>query len=360
VVKIAQKDTFDVSTTPKVGKQVAARDLSPIDLDRLRTDMAATIEKAKADDPKLLRARIFALERDLKKGHPAPAGKPAAVPAKATGPRREDIATINALRKALEEAMKFIIEINAKDFIGTTAKPANAQIEKAITEATQTVKKMIERHLDQRNKELDALRLQGQRVINRLKGLLDDDVTIKVDVRHNEPFTVSPSASARAPRMVSGPGTDLPPAERKFLTALAQQARPLTRNQVAIFAGYSTASGHVDNTLGALRAAGYAVGGRDGITITDAGLAALGTFDPLPTGEDLRAYWIRELEPAASKFLAVLCEIYPSTIERDELATRAGYSPQSGHVDNTLGRLRSLELATGGRASIKASENLFG
>lgn len=93
--------------------------------------------------------------------------------------------------------------------------------------------------------------------------------------------------------------------------------------------------------------------------ITDAGQSALGHYDPLPTGEALRVYWLRELAPAASKFLGVLFEVYPGTITRDELAERAGYSPESGHVDNTLGRLRSLDLVTGGRNEIKASEELF-
>ena len=70
---------------------------------------------------------------------------------------------------------------------------------------------------------------------------------------------------------------------------LAQRhGKVTTRNQVAIFAGYSAKSGHVDNVLGALRSAEYAAGGGEDIRITGAGLAALGDFDPLPTGAELR------------------------------------------------------------------------
>jgi hypothetical protein len=124
-------------------------------------------------------------------------------------------------------------------------------------------------------------------------------------------------------------------------------------------AGYSAKSRHVDNTLAALRSNGYVVGGRDGIEITDAGMNALGAYDPLPTGTDLRDYWMRELDKAASVFLGVVCDVYPNSITRDELAVKANYSPSSRHVDNTLAQLRSRELVSGGRDAIRASESLF-
>ncbi len=63
VVAIGRKATFDASSTPRLGRRADTRALSPIDLERLRVDMAATIEKAKADDPKELRRRIAELER---------------------------------------------------------------------------------------------------------------------------------------------------------------------------------------------------------------------------------------------------------------------------------------------------------
>ena len=65
VVRIGRKATYDVSRTPAVGAKAAARELSPIDLEQLRKDMAATIEKAKAEDPRELHRRIAELEREL-------------------------------------------------------------------------------------------------------------------------------------------------------------------------------------------------------------------------------------------------------------------------------------------------------
>lgn len=147
-------------------------------------------------------------------------------------------------------------------------------------------------------------------------------------------------------------------AEKAFLKALAQHGA-LTRDRVALYAGYSVKSRHVDNTLGALRSKVWAEGARDAVSITPAGVSALGAFDPLPTGEKLRTYWLGQVGIAEKAFLDVLFDIYPETATRDGLATAAGYSPLSRHVDNTLGRLRSLGLVEGDRAAIKASDDLF-
>jgi hypothetical protein len=54
---------------------------------------------------------------------------------------------------------------------------------------------VIEAQLEKRYRELDKLRREGQSVIGRMKALLDQDVTVKVDVQHNEPVTISSAAS---------------------------------------------------------------------------------------------------------------------------------------------------------------------
>lgn len=331
-VKIDEKWTYDASSTPKVGKEAASRDLSPIDLDQLRTDMAATIEKAKAEDPRLLRQQIADLKRQLQKAPVSAVQNSGPTPAwRAEYEEAHARDTAAAHEAGIREGWNQVIAV---------LEPRLNTASQAIASAKeQLVPNAESRPWPSRFKppKLDARSLAAKRVLDHVATM---------------PTPRPPAGNGKG-------GATLAPAARKFLTALAQQARPLTRNKVAIFAGYSTASGHVDNTLTALRSAGYAVGDRDAIQITQEGIAALGHYDPLPTGEGLRAYWMRTLEPAASKFLAVLCEIYPSSIERDELAVRAGYSPASGHVDNTLTALRSRDLATGGRLAIKASEDLF-
>jgi hypothetical protein len=71
--------TFDSGATPKPGeRRIQPKNLADIDLEALKRQMAATIEKARADDPRELRRRIAELERQLKQ-RPAAAAEPVEV-----------------------------------------------------------------------------------------------------------------------------------------------------------------------------------------------------------------------------------------------------------------------------------------
>ena len=61
-----RRTTFDSGATPKVGeKRPQPKQLAAVDLERLRGQMAATIEKAKAEDPRELRRQIADLTKQL-------------------------------------------------------------------------------------------------------------------------------------------------------------------------------------------------------------------------------------------------------------------------------------------------------
>jgi uncharacterized protein len=307
--------TFDSSATPTDGGTIASpKGSAEVDLAEIRAALADAVKEAEANDPKLLRAEISKLKADLAK---KPAEKVSAV-------------DYSALRAAEERGRAHgLIEI------------------------------------------IDGLRPAVDR-FKTLSGALADQVDAMAgDLKRLASRTAQPKAPpqgpagsagarvSRTPAAAAGLNGGMPKVERAFLTALAQQARQLTRNQVAIFAGYSANSRHVDNTLAALRSKGYVQGGGDAITITAEGTGALGAYQPLPTGAALRAYWQRELDKAAGVFLGVICDAYPDTLTRDEVAGRAGYSVDSRHVDNTLAQLRSRDLITGSGKAIKASEDLF-
>lgn len=66
-VKFRAKETYDSSATPRVGvRRRVPKVLAPVDIERLKHHMAETIERARQDDPKLLRDRVQQLERELK------------------------------------------------------------------------------------------------------------------------------------------------------------------------------------------------------------------------------------------------------------------------------------------------------
>lgn len=349
VVGIAPKHTFDASSTPKVGKDAAARELSPIDLEQLRADMAATIERAKAEDPKALRAENARLRAELAKKPTNVSEKKYTAPTKPAGPRREDVATINALRKALEEAMKVIVKINAQDFSKNLDGVDHAEIEKALAGAAQSIAKMVERHLSKRESELDGLRREAQRVAARLKNLLEhgEELTVSVDVRKNEPFTVSPAPlAASAPRPPHKPVEGISRSQQKILDALAWLetagiAQPV-RAQLALWAGVSPTSGGFFNNLGSLRTAGlidYPSGGT--VALTDAGRAAAQASAP-PTVEEMQSSVCAKVGNSKAAILRALIDIYPKDIARDDLAQRIDVSPTSGGFFNNLGSLRTL------------------
>src|SRR6185295_19259650 len=65
-VRIRRRETFDSGATPKERAAKPAARLADVDLEALKGRMAATIERAKADDPRELRRRIQELERQLR------------------------------------------------------------------------------------------------------------------------------------------------------------------------------------------------------------------------------------------------------------------------------------------------------
>lgn len=66
MVRIDRKETFNASATPEVGRIAKARHLAPVDLENIKSSIAASIEKAKAEDPKELKKKISDLEKQMR------------------------------------------------------------------------------------------------------------------------------------------------------------------------------------------------------------------------------------------------------------------------------------------------------
>lgn len=129
--------------------------------------------------------------------------------------------------------------------------------------------------------------------------------------------------------------------------------------KVAAVAGYAPKGGYFLNTLGAMRSRGYVRNsGVGAIAITPEGEAALGEFEPLPTGRALIDYWRSKLPEAQRRIFEAAVAVYPGTSTKIELAEAAGYDAAGGYFLNSLGRLRTLQLIEG-RTEIRAAEALF-
>jgi hypothetical protein len=79
-VRFRRRETFDSGATPVAGAKAKLRPatVADVDLAAIRVQMAETIERAKADDPRELRRRIAELQREMSKtSAPAPSLDPA-------------------------------------------------------------------------------------------------------------------------------------------------------------------------------------------------------------------------------------------------------------------------------------------
>lgn len=312
-VQIDRRTTFDSGATPIVGaKRREMATMATIDAGAIKEALAESIEKAKATDPKVLQARVRELERENVALREARSVEPERVIETIEVPviQPEDLTFMRAVLATYDHVLGDLTE--------TRAVVADALA------------------------RLDAL---------KAKPAPADPIPARAPSR-----PTPPSAGTVARAKDDG---SLPKAERAFLTVLAQHGAQ-ERAPLATLAGYSVKSRHVDNVLGTLRSKGYVTIGWP-VGITTLGGEALGDYAPLPTGDELRDYWLSHarVSKAGAEFLRVLFDHYPEPIHRDDLAREADYSVGSRHVDNTLGLLRTLGLAVGGRDGITASPTLY-
>lgn len=300
-VTIRRRTTFDSSATPKAGEvKGAPRVLAPVDLDVLRQKMAATLEKAEADDPKRLKAEIVRLQRQLADKTPPDCGH--------EGMILEMQADLE--RHALEIGR---LRIKLQDLLGG-ARALQEQIEEVL-EAAPTPQPEPEAQ---------------ERVVRIERPKLPE----KVD---------TPTSVAV--------GTRVGASQQRILDALsAFRAVGVTepkREHVAIFAEASPGSGTYANNLGALRTAGLIDYPKAGlVTLTDAGMdAANPPSSVILTLSALHNTWAKMLKSAPqTRILQALIARYPRDASRDELADEVGASASSGTYANNLGRLRGLGL----------------
>lgn len=295
-VQWRRRRTFDSGATPLTGK-TRRKDpvsLADIDLAEIKELMADTVERAKACDPKELLKRIRHLEQELSE-------RPTAEP---------------VVEHVEVEVIRDRVPVDA------------IEAAKDLGLLTDSLIKLLEtyRHLDDRpgGGGAPAQRPEPRRA----------------------PAATSTARPPAPTRPSPGPGANLPGPQRKLLTVLAVYG-PRTKRQLAMQAGYSASGGGFNNPLSALRSSGLVERG-DPIVITQAGLDALGDYDPLPTGQALIDHWMGQLKGPEKKILQPLIDAHPRTMTKDELADAAGYDPSGGGFNNPLSRLRSLELVIRG------------
>jgi rubrerythrin len=372
--------TFDSGATPKNVREKdnrPAATLADVDLQAIQAQMAATIEKAKAEDPRELRKQIAELKRQLtqgthqmrgevgcpncghvpdtfllpqrcpkcgigvlkwwaEKGQPKPAEKPVL-----TDADRELLQKFAERLAALRESLT----VGSQSVADEMSTAIMAAMNRYVLDRIETFEEM-RRAFEQR---LESKGLQ--KILDKLAAVATAPPPRHTPTRGSGGTTPARAVVARRPvapvRLSSAEGVK--PAPQKILNGLAFLhgigVAQADKTQLALLIGVSPTSGGYFNNLGALRSSGlidYPTGGT--VALTDAGASTASTNGVPTTTNELHDAIRAKLQPAKWKILEALIAIYPKSIAKAALAERIEVSPTSGGYFNNLGSLRSLGL----------------
>lgn len=301
--------TFD-SGRPLAAAQTPA--LKPIDLDTLKGAMEQVAAEAIENDPRRLKRRVADLEAQLKAG---PAADPAAVEQAWTDGYQqgkaeqaaEDAEAIRQRQTAIEACLRELRFFAGADVpVSVTAPPPRQRPQQAPA---------VETRREQR-----------------------------------QPPSPSPAAS-------NGAGAPLPKGEGVILIAIAQHPAGVTRPQLTQLTGYKKSSR--DTYVSRLREKRHVYTAGDRIFATEFGIDALGeNYEPLPTGDRLRAWWLGRIPEGERRVLQAIIARYPDAASRDEITEAVGY--QKSSRDTYISRLGARELVIADRSGVRAVDELFG
>lgn len=320
--EVRRRRTFDSSATPKPGeKKREAKKLAAIDIAKLGEEIQRTAERAKADDPKALRARIAQLEKELAKRAEAPdkSAIEAAVAAAVKAALRDAQA---ALRQCWKHNSVGMIDAMSAAVGGIFGPDASGGFNPPA----------------QRSAQAKPATAQGV------------------------PSRSSKSASDYALKyQQSGEAGSLPRMPREFLTALAQHSDGMAKGQLLTFTGYAS-SGSTSRCFADLVEQGLIESvGPSLVRITAEGRKKLGRVEPLPKGAELRRLRLEHptLGVMERAVLSCLFDHYPESIGKGQILEATGYA-SSGSTSRAFAKLCRLGWAApSGRGALKASDVFF-
>lgn len=335
VIKIRSRDTFDSGATPKPGQNIRIpKKLAAVDVEVLGKEIASTVEKAKENNPVFLRKQIAELKARVSELENKPVPSPVSNTVTVEVPVMKEAALAKFTGNI--DRIERIIEI-LRTILGDSKSIADLINVPKLEKMAGTIRTYHAYHLPK--EALAALPFPPPLTFT------------------DRPTGIKPHAKATdtVPDIKASVNGGL----RRMLIALAQRDS-LSARQLGVRAGLSSSSGTFGTYLARARAAGWIVGGRDRMEITQMGIMALGKYDPLPTGRDLLQYWLNELGTGgAGRMLNALADVYPKDMTKQELGEASGISSTSGTFGTYLSKLRTLELITGSANELRASGELF-
>lgn len=342
-------ETFDSGATPTPGtKPVVPKNLADVDLEVLKKQMAATIEKAKNDDPKVLRKRIMELEDEAKNLSKMP--KIVSISDKPTNPM------------GVSQWKEYGKKYNYWDFF-------EKQIVSANDKEWRTVVKSW--------KSFAGRMMAGIEIFKQMDiSQIPPDAPIAVITNphksgenfppHEELGAVTHPYTTKDLEPIEWDGTASNP-EQRILDGIAWMTTLGVKNPVseivAFLAGYAhSMSKGFTNPRSSLNQKGlifYPSPGK--LALTDEGLLLAHFPDQPGTVEELHKIILDRLDHPKQRILRPLLKAYPNDLSGEELAEAAGYSHQmSKGYTNPRSALRSFGLIEyPGPGIVRAADILF-
>jgi hypothetical protein len=326
-VHIRKRLTFNSSATPEAGqRRIEPRKLAPVDLDVLRKKMAETIERAKAQDPRALQAKIVELQAELKKARAAKEPK-----------AKVEIREVYVLKEGQLKRIEALFEKGLR--IGGDIKAGLADLAKVVEPAIPSLQ-----HPPGPTWEHVAT-LPKTPQANR-----------PPPVPHPRPFPRAAPATSTPKESgeLSGYAMHL------VQTVARRHPMALTRSQISTLSGRSPRSSAFDGAMSELLKAGILAKDHDLYMLTDEGLTLGGANVGQPQSpEEVRAHWLRALPGYEATLLEALMRRYPQAFTREELSAITGKSITSSAFDGAISSLRKNRLATVEHGQVRASDTLF-
>jgi hypothetical protein len=339
VVKVGPISTFDSGATPKPGeKRIEPKKPADVDVEAVKRQMAETIERAKQDDPKALRAELAAVKKQLAAKMISEVAVPAA-PAKV----KEVPALKAADRKALEavaarlEKAELAVSVALEDF-----RNEFRSIEEKISDASKGAREVASNLRAALAGPATVSSHSAARPFGALpqRGALDGAraAGTKHDGSRERPAL---QPRPRSTNGHAGPAADLPKGELAVIKVAAMYGdEGATREQITLMSGYkrSTRDAYIQRA----REKAMLDQRGDRLVATDAGVQALGSeYEPLPTGDELRAYWLQRLPEGERKVLDTVCGSHPVPVPREMISDSTGYkrSTRDAYIQRLATRL---------------------
>lgn len=327
-VKVRQRKTFDSSATPKVGeRKLQPKVLAEIDIETLAGQIADTIEKAKADDPKELRRQIAELKRQLS-SHVCPAAEHVEVRVMTD----QDLHAIKSFQQRFDD---IVSQLQESDFHDSSHDHSHTNRQQSGRPHPRAAEASPGR---------DRVGSQP----SRSSGGRRTTHPATPEVRPQTPTTGETDLSLKAG------------ARRIVETLATHYPMKFTKPQIGTLTKFKITGGTFSTYWSQIRNAGLLEESDGLFWASEAGLDFAGVRPEAPrtTAEHL-AMWNARLKRGAREILEVLVNHYPDSWTKEDLGFELGMAHTGGTFNTYISHLRNNKLIETDGDKLRASDWLF-